>query len=321
MKNSKIIIVVAVILLLSALFFMAYDLFKNKKTNKINFYEYNIENLKQIDTALIKYSEVQQIKPTITNLKALAISQNDNIYVSGDNKILIYNNKGELQKEFATNEKIWCMTITKKNEIILGTKKHIEVWSSEGKKLQTWEVLKEKIVITSVAIQDSFVFVADAGNKIVYRYNLQGKFLNEIGREDKEQGISGFIVPSPYFDLSIGRDNELWVANTGRHSFESYTPEGRLISSWTRSSMGIDGFSGCCNPSHFAILSDGSFVCSEKGLVRIKIHDPSGEFNCVVATPKQFTEGTKGLDLAVNSKEQIVVLDPMMGLIRIFERN
>ncbi|MCD4737286.1 MAG: hypothetical protein K8R53_14680, partial [Bacteroidales bacterium] len=163
------------------------------------------------------------------------------------------------------------------------------------------------------------IFIADAGEKIVHHYNLKGEPLNKIGRKNKEKGIPGLFIPSPYFDLLIGRDNELWVVNPGRHAFEAYKKNGELISSWTRTSMQLDGFSGCCNPTHIAMLSDGSFVTSEKGLVRVKIHSPSGDFKCVVAQPDQFDKETRGLDLAVDSKDRVIVLDPVKKQVRIFE--
>ena len=79
-----------------------------------------------------------------------------------------------------------------------------------------------------------------------------------------------------------------------------------------------DGFSVCFNPSHIAMLPDGSFVTSEKGIVRVKKHNPAGEFVCLVACPDQFAEGTEGLDLAVDSAQRILVLDPKAPAVRIF---
>jgi hypothetical protein len=84
--------------------------------------------------------------------------------------------------------------------------------------------------------------------------------------------------------------------------------------------MEIEGFSGCCNPSHFAILEDGSFVTSEKGLARVKIYNRIRDIVSVVALPDQFIEGTVGLDLAVDSSQKIYVLDPRQKLVRIFEK-
>ena len=42
--------------------------------------------------------------------------------------------------------------------------------------------------------------------------------------------------------------------------------------------------------------------------------------HAVVAGPDQFTEGTVGIDLAVDSKNRIYVLDPMRKQVRIFEK-
>jgi hypothetical protein len=82
--------------------------------------------------------------------------------------------------------------------------------------------------------------------------------------------------------------------------------------------MEIQGFSGCCNPSHFVILEDGSFVTSEKGLPRVKVYNRIGYLVSVVAPTEKFIEGTVGLDLAVDSAQKIYVLDPMQKLVRVF---
>ena len=139
-----------------------------------------------------------------------------------------------------------------------------------------------------------------------------------IGEKDPERKIPGFIVPSPFFDVGISPSGDLWVANPGRYELEKYSPEGSLLSHWGESSMALEGFAGCCNPSHFAFLSDGSFVTSEKGIVRVKICYPDGRFRYLVAGPESFEERTKGLDLAVDCRGRILVLDPYKHLVHIF---
>jgi hypothetical protein len=85
--------------------------------------------------------------------------------------------------------------------------------------------------------------------------------------------------------------------------------------------MSIEEFCGCCNPSHIALLDDGSFVTSEKGIARVKVSNRIGKLVSVVAGSDQFTEGTEDLDLAVDSKNRIYVLDPKRKMVRIFEKN
>jgi len=318
MKQNKLIIAVAIIFILAIVAFMAWDFFGDNKPEK-NVYEYNLDNYNEVDTNLIDYTEIQQINPDIEVINCISVDFDDNIYVAGDSVINIYNSAGILINEILTNSDATCITVDQDNNIYLGAKDHVEIWDTNGSRKSTWESFNEKSIITSIAISDSNVFVADAGNKIIYHYNIVGKFINEIGRKDSLSGIQGFVIPSPYFDVAIGRDGEIWAVNSGRHQLEAYKADGSLISSWKKTSMGLNGFSGCCNPSHIALLNDGSFVTSEKGLVRIKIHKPSGEFSSVVAAPDNFEKGTRGLDLAVDSKDRIIVLDPKKGIIRIFQ--
>lgn len=317
MKQNKFIIPLAVVLILAMVSFMAYDFFGDSKNKEKNKYEYNLDDFTKVDSQLITYKEAQQITPDMENIKAVSVDEFDNIYVAGKDKIHIYDNNGKLTKDIITNVSPQCIA-SKDDKIFIGIGDHIEIWNSEGALTDRWKKTNDKSVLTSIAVTDSSVFVSDAGNKIVYCYNFEGELLNEIGRKDSTAGIQGFVIPSPYFDIAIGRDNELWAVSSGRHQFEAYTQDGRLISSWKKTSMNLDGFSGCCNPSHFAMLTDGSFVTTEKGIVRVKIHDASGKFKTVVAAPNQFDKDTKGLDVAVDSEGKIIVLDPKRNLVRIF---
>lgn len=318
--KQKIIIGAAVLLLIVVLALMTKDMFVNSDSEKTNPYEYKIDNFKDIDSALYCYSEVNRFFPIIEKLNGIAIDKNDNLYLTGLQKVMIYNKNLEFQEGFKINLEAKNIAVSESNEIFLGVTDHIEVWNNEGELLKVWGKFNERSVITSIALAEKSVFVADAGNKLVLEYNYNGQFLKEIGKKDTLNGIPGFFIPSPYFEVLIGREGELWAVNSGLHAFESYNAKGQLISTWERTSMQLDGFSGCCNPSHVAMLSDGSFVTSEKGLVRVKIHAPSGDFKCVVAGPNEFDEDTRGIDLAVNSNDDIFLIVPNKKEVRVYKK-
>lgn len=299
---------------------MAKDLFYFKEPNPENPYQYDISEYQKIDSGLFCYVEVLQIKPATDYLLGITVDDKNNLYVSGTKKIFIYDADKNLINKIDLDEDAYCLTVSESGKIYLGMADHIEVWSQTGELLQSWPSMGEEAIFTSVAVNETSVFVADAGHKVVYHFNHNGELQNRIGEKKPEKEIKGFFIPSPYFDLLLGRNNELWVVNPGYHRFESYRSNGELISSWEKTSMLLDGFSGCCNPSHIAMLSDGSFVTSEKGLERIKIHRPTGEFKCVVAGPEQFIEGTTDLDLAVDSENRIYVSDTEKGMVRIFDQ-
>lgn len=320
MMKQKIIVLFSILLFLAAVVFMAWDFYFRKEQAQKNPYVYDLSNFRKTDPASLCYNETAQIKPDAAELRGIATSSDDKIFVSGDNKVFCFEKNGKSVFEFQIENPAQCITASPSGEIFLGVGNHVEIWDERGKLIKKWEAFNESSFITSIAISEKYVFVADVGNKKVFRYDHSGNLSLIIGEKNTEKGIPGFIIPSPYFDLLLGRDGELWVVNPGRHAFEAYNENGDLISIWNKTSMQTDGFSGCCNPSHIALLSDGSFVTSEKGIERVKIHLPSGDFKCVVAGPEQFIEGTTGLDLATDSNDRILVLDPGKGIIRIFEK-
>jgi len=317
MKN-KLILWLSVALLLVVVAFMAKDLFVGKSVPQENVYEYDLKELRKVDSSKISHKEVKQIKIQANELYGIAIDSKDQIYVSTDENILVLDSEGKQINSLKVRGDAHCLSITEKGNILAGLGNRIDIRKPDGSLRNSFTV-GEKAFITSLAVDGHIIYVADAGQKIVHQYNMDGEKIKDIGGKDAEAGIKGFVIPSPYFDLLIGRQGELWVVNPGRHALEAYNTQGEQISSWERTSMSLEGFSGCCNPSNIAMLSDGSFVTVEKGLERVKIHLPSGDFKSVVAAPELFEEGTVGIDLAVDSQDRILVLDPVQKMIRIFE--
>ena len=316
--KQKIIIISAIILLLTLVAFMVKDFFFSKPESR-NPYEFELNNVRTGDTSMAAYTETSQIKTTREEIHGLATDSSGKIYVSGKNGVEIFDASGKAENKFKIDGIAQSITVGEKGEILLGMQDHIEIWNHKGKILSKWASFGPDAVITSIAVKGKDVFVADAGQKVVYRCDLTGNLINKIGLKDPATGVPGFIIPSPYFDLGISADGNLWVVNPGRHSFEKYSFDGTLLTSWAKASMAMEGFCGCCNPSNFAFLNDSLFVTSEKAIERIKIYNTNGTFLAIVATPDQFVAGTKGLDLAVDKKNRILVLDPAKMMIRIFE--
>jgi hypothetical protein len=308
----------ALILLFILIGYMVYDLYYSQANNE-NPYEFDIQSLRKNDTLQSPYSEIRQYKPLLTEIHGIATDQEGNIYVAGKDSVQIIDKGGRVKLIEKLEGTALCIHVDNKGQILLGMQDHVEVLNPEAKIIARWDSPGQDVVISSISSSAEAVFVADAGNKIVYRYSPQGKLLNKIGQKDPAIGVPGFILPSPYFDLQVTSEGNVWVANSGRHELELFTKEGKLLKSWGRAGMDIAGFCGCCNPSNFAILPGGSFVTSEKAIERVKIYDPEGNFVCVVAFPDVFDEGTKGIDLALGPEGEIIVLDPERNLVRIFK--
>ena len=316
--KQKIIIISAIILLLTLVAFMVKDFFFSKPESR-NPYEFELNNVRTGDTSMAAYTEIFQFKTGLDEIHGIAIDLENQIYVAGKDGVEIFNSAGKTLYNIKTQSTPQCIAVDGNGYILLGIQDHIEIWNRDGKQVARWNSCGPDAVITSIAVKDNNVFVADAGQKVVYRYNKTENLLNKIGLKDPATGVPGFIIPSPYFDLGISKDGNLWVVNPGRHSFEKYSFDGTLLTSWAKASMAMEGFCGCCNPSNFAFLNDSMFVTSEKGIERVKVYKTDGTFLAVVATPDQFEEGTTGLDLAVDNQNRILLLDPAKKLVRIFE--
>ncbi|NOU35743.1 MAG: hypothetical protein HOO88_03085 [Kiritimatiellaceae bacterium] len=277
-------------------------------------FAYSVEEYRRVDPALIRYTEVAPIVPAVGKLSALAIAPDGKIYVGGESGIEIFPDKTIHPVGGAAT----CLAVDDDGTLFAGMQDHVEVFSSDWKKT-AWPSPGEKTWLTSIAVDDRYVYAADAGGRRVLRYSKSGGKPLEIGTKDEANGVHGFNVPSPFFDLDIGTDGSLWVVNPGYHALENYSPDGRLISSWEKNSLNIEGFVGCCNPANFALLSDGAFVTAEKKIPRVKIYNLDGSLRCVVVAPNQFDADAEGLDVAADRQGRIYVLDPSRGKVRIFE--
>lgn len=303
------------VLLMALIIGVGLYLGKSRRTELGKSFDYSLDDYRVVDPALVHYVEVEPLVPTIGPITALTIASDGQIYVCAKDAIEVFPAGGTHSIKGLPG----CIAVDDEGMVFVGMQDHVAVFSAALEKQAGWPSPGSKTFITSIAVDDQYVYAADAGSRRIWRYNKDGGEPMEIGSKDAAKGVRGFYVPSPFFDLDIGTDGSLWVVNPGHHALENYRADGQPISSWENSAFTIEGFSGCCNPAHFALMPDGAFVTAEKGLPRVKIHNVDGSFRCVVAAPDQFDDDATGLDVAVDETGRVHVLDPGRNMIRIFE--
>jgi hypothetical protein len=317
MKNKGIVIFLIVLaVVIVAVIVGDYLSDKPDKTGP-NPFEYNVDNFRTVDSTLIHFKETRNYRISFETPAAITIS-GDKIYLAGDNKIQVIGFDGNLLNEIGLNGIPQAVEVFGEN-IFVAIGNALNVYNENGNLLKTWPALTDSAVITAIAASETSVFVADAGNRKVHRYNHDGQLLAKFDGKADENVLHGFIIPSGFFDLDINPYGDLWVVNPGMHALENYTEVGNLREHWNNTNIMTEGFSGCCNPAYFTFLPDGRFVTSEKGLVRVKTYKPSGEFDAVVAAPVKFAEEGKAPDLATDSAGNVYALDFDKKMIRVFE--
>jgi hypothetical protein len=285
-----------------------------------------------IDPKLILYKEIDEpINTGLTEARALTVDASGTMYVSGDQAIKVIDPRGRIKDTFSLTFAPRCLALADK-EFYIGTRDRVVVTDKSGKVQATWPGLGENAIVTGIARDDEHVYIADAGQRIVWCFDRKGRLLRRIGDKNAEKDIPGFVVPSPYFDLATGPDGLLWVANPGRHQIEAYTAKGDREFAWGKFGNNLDNFTACCNPMNFDIMADGSFITCEKGIVRIKVYDAGGKLTGIVAGPEQLTGGAWSIsetpaqakrarfDVTADKAGNVYVLDRERSVVRIFKR-
>lgn len=319
--NRKLVNIALVVLALAIVVVISKD-FIGKKAGKNteNPYKYDVSEFRKVDSTAILFREAGTFPVNAEDLKGIKVS-GDQILVVTEKLLLKYDYPGNELMRIDMPDTANCLTVAANNEIWVGTRHAVLVFDQDGNLLKRWNSFGDRSLVTSLAVLGETVYVADAGNRVVYQCDANGKILSRIGEKDAQKEIPGYVIPSPFFDLALDDNNYLWVVNPGRHSFENYNPDGSMRTSWGETTFKIEGFSGCCNPAYMAIMDDNSFITSEKGMPRIKLYGQHGEFLGVVASPEMFDHDSNlAPAIAVDADHRVLALDMERKQVRIFER-
>jgi hypothetical protein len=261
------------------------------------------------DAAVVGYREGQAVTLGCNATALGAIDTNG--CAGGDKQVINFeylSNGNPLLDKGNIPDTPTALTMAPHSEVYFALRNRIEM-QRVAYKVRAWTLPEKNAYITSLSVSGKTLWVADAGNRTVWRYTTDGKRLNAV--------VKGLVVPSPHLDVAALPDGTVWVTNPGKHRLEHYAADGTLLGSWTKPLTGLEGFSGCCNPADIAVLPDGRIVTSEKGAPRVKVYKADGTFDCVVAGPECFTD-TGAHDVAVDARGRIYVLD--RSTVRVFVR-
>jgi hypothetical protein len=246
------------------------------------------------------------------SLKAVSVASNGKIYLGGDSFATCYN---------SDMTQVWNLKITAPvtslccygDSIYATTLDMVLVINSKGELKDEWGPFEDNSIFTCVASNRSTLAIADAGNKMVFILDKKGAVKKLIGQNEGQ-----FIIPSPYFDVALDENNNLFVANTGNRRIETRSIDGVLKSYFGEPGLAPEAFAGCCAPAHFILVPEG-FVTAEKGLNRIKILNKKGEYVEMVSSKNRFVKSIP-LDLASADGKTIYAANPADTTLYIFSR-
>lgn len=249
-------------------------------------------------------------------LRGIAMDGAGRVYAVGDSAVKVFGAEGEPLRQWATSLPGESVAVDADGRVWVGERGQVAIHDARGHLADTWRDAGRLGLVTAIAFVHGDVLLADANARFIRRYDRNGGFLNNIGDQHRK---GGFHIPNGVVDFAVDASGIVHVANPGLHRVERYSADGRLLGHFGRFD-GRDpaGFPGCCNPTNLVLDGEGRVVVSEKAGPRVKIYDPDGQLVTVVADDV-FDPGAKNMDLAVDSRGRVYVVDTVTLEICVFE--
>lgn len=249
-------------------------------------------------------------------LSGIALDRQGRLYAAGDSEVKVFGDAGKLLKRWPVQSPPFAVAVSPDGLVWVGQSGQIEVFGGAAQLVRTWKDGARMGRVTAIGFLKDSVLVGNSAQRCIHRFDYSGKFLNTIG---KDNPLSGLHIPNGVVDFAVDGNNEVHVANPGKHRVERYSPEGRL-SGHMGKFTGPDpsGFSGCCNPTNVAVAGPGLLCVTEKAGPRAKIYDYSGKLLATIDS-EDFDRNTKNMDVAVDPRGVVYVSDPARLSIFVFE--
>jgi sugar lactone lactonase YvrE len=134
---------------------------------------------------------------------------------------------------------------------------------------------------------DGSLYIADSSNYRIQHLSPDGEVLQVWGQQSP---VMGGDAPDGTFsepwDVAVGPDGSVYVADTWNHRVQKFTADGQFIAKWGFGiSQNMDDPYGMYGPRGIAVDADGLVYVTDTGNKRILIYDDDGNF------VNQFGEG------------------------------
>lgn len=167
---------------------------------------------------------------------------------------------------------------------------------------------------------DGTIYVADSGNHRIQHFTAEGQLLQAWGSfGDASRGNAPGGTFNEPWDVAVGLDGSVYVADTWNHRVQKFTADGQFVKSWGFFGQGEspEAFWG---PRGLAVDSQGRLYVTDTGNKRIVIFSPDGEFITQFGSagmdPGQFDEP---VGVAVDGQGNVYVADTWNQRIQVFQ--
>jgi len=249
-------------------------------------------------------------------LRGLTVDKLNLLYAVGDSEVKVFDDGGRLRRQWPTAKASYSVAVAGDGSVYVGETGQVEIFTAAGRLRDTWIDPERLGLVSAIGFVHGDVLLADAEDRCIRRYDANGKYLHDIGKDNR---MRGFLIPNGIVDFSVDSAGIIHVTNPGKHRVERYTSDDKLVGHFGRFD-GLDpaGFSGCCNPTNVTVAGEGRVYVTEKADPRAKVYDLDGNLIEVIAA-EPFDLNCKNMDIAVDGHGRVYVADTVRLGIHVFE--
>lgn len=213
----------------------------------------------------------------------------DKLIVATQTNIHLYNSSGNTLNSFAFDGDLRDIAVYG-GQIFLLFPNQIEVCNPNGGHVRKWEAYSDHSDYCSFTVASDLVFVTDAANKEICKYNVNGDF-NAIIKSPNR-----FIIPSYTFGI-VYTNGIVYCSNSGKHQVEMFMPDGEYLGAFGQPGAVAGSFCGCCNPVYLTCTPNGDIITSEKGTPRVSYYSNDGQFRSILLDDNALGGGNKAYNV------------------------
>jgi len=248
-------------------------------------------------------------------LRGIALDKAGLLYAVGDGAVKVFDRAGKLLDQWPTARPGQCVTVDDEGVVYVGEAGQMEVFDGTGKLITNWKDAERLALVTAIAVYGDDVLLADAQDRCIRRYDRNGNWQSDIGRDNNTKG---FLIPNGQVDFVVDASGVIHAANPAKFRIERYARTGEMLGKFGKfGTHRVEDFQGCCNPTNVTLTNDGHVVVTEKAGPRMKVYDSTGKMLAFVG-PEAFDANCKNMDVAADAEGLIYVVDTVRLHICVF---
>jgi DNA-binding beta-propeller fold protein YncE len=157
--------------------------------------------------------------------------------------------------------------------------------------------------------QDGNLYVVDALNHRVLKYDSAGELLSQWGSQGAQDGEFNFaqegMPDTPLGDLAVDVEGNVYVVDYGNNRVQKFDKDGQLLTKWGTQGSAEGQFD---SPGFIAVNSQGEVFVSELGNARVQKFDASGAFLAQLQDLKAEGEWAIPAGIAIDSRDNVYVI-------------